>query len=209
MNDCNGLETLKARYPWPKTRPDVPRDYPDQYPDGWCCGQNVAMLQRLLGDRTRLIVELGSWLGRSAVVCLQAAPNATLICIDHWRGSAEHHIKSPWKLKLPTLYKTFLVNLWEYRERVVPLKADTVAGMTEVHSLGLQPELVYVDGAHDTPAVVRDITTAMELFPQAQICGDDWCHATVEAGVREAVADRAANIKEDYVCWWLEPKDVP
>ena len=75
----NGLAQLRRRYPWPDTMPEV---QPDDH--GWFQDCNARLLRRFLGPRTRLIVELGSWLGKSARFMLAAAPRATVICIDHW-----------------------------------------------------------------------------------------------------------------------------
>jgi hypothetical protein len=43
--------------------------------------------------------------------------------------------------------------------------------MKVVHELGIEPDLVYVDAAHDTPSVVKDIETAMKYFPRGHLRG--------------------------------------
>ncbi len=181
----NGLAALRKRYPWPDAMPEVA---PDDH--GWFQDCNARLLNRFLGPRTELIVELGSWLGKSARFMLAAAPHATVVCVDHWQGSPECQRPRPdgAMQKLPRLYETFLRNMWDWRDRVAPLRAATIEGLNEVNRLGLRPDLVYVDAGHDYQSVLADVTTALDLFPAAQIVGDDWLYY---AGVRRAVTELA------------------
>ncbi len=198
----NGLAELRRRYPWPDTIPDVA---PDEH--GWFQSCNARLLKRVLGPQTKLLVELGSWLGKSARFMLRAAPGATIICIDHWRGSAEHHAPRRQDVndKLPRLYETFLRNMWPWRDRVVPLRGDTVAGLRELGRLHLAPDLVYIDAGHDYENVRADLRTALELFPAARIAGDDWIYFE---GVRRAVGELAEARGLKIVCEenaWIMP----
>lgn len=199
-----GLDILRRRCPWPGMRPDVPRHYTRDEPTGWCAGENRKMFADLLAD-AKIIIDGGSFLGLSAWWLLRSAPRATLICIDHWRGSAEH--QKVWAATLPVLYETFLVNLWEFRDRVIPLRADSVAGMEEVASLGILPDAVYVDWSHDRASVARDTTKATELFPRAIACGDDWGWTSVQEGIADVLAARPDLEVVDYrTCWRLKKK---
>lgn len=174
----NGLDELRRRYPWPDERPDVVEDW-----TGWFYEENKQLLGRLLTDQTEMVVELGSLCGLSSAFLAEAAPNATIICIDHWKGSPEHQGRVGWDERLRELYPRFLRNLWPCRERVIPMRTTTLDGMREIADLGITPELVYVDAGHDTPIVSKDITAVMSLFPNAEIVGDDWLRAPVRLGV--------------------------
>ncbi len=200
----NGLDKLRSRYPWPPKPPAVAKDYFDHLPSGWCCQENLDMFARLCDADTKVVIELGSWMGRSTMAIAGAAPSATLLCVDHWKGSTEHHIREEWREKLPVLYETFLVHLWEHRARVVPVRNTTLAGMEEIHAAGIVPDVVYVDASHDARSVDADVRTAIRLFPKAAICGDDWTHATVCEGVCSAIVDSPYTLHHDRVCWWLE-----
>ena len=183
----DGLEALRRRYPWPEAMPEVP---PDEH--GWFSECNARMLSRFLGPQTGLAVELGSWLGASARHILRAAPRAVLVCVDHWQGSREHRLPGAAEAsRLPTLYETFLRNLWPWRDRVVPLRAGSLAGLAEVHAAGLQPELIYVDASHEYDDVLADVSEALRLFPRAQLVGDDY--SAPWPGVRKTVDDIAAR----------------
>jgi hypothetical protein len=50
---------------------------------------------------------------------------------------------------------------------------DTLHGMLHVYNTGVQPDLIYIDAAHDFNSVLLDISFATHLFPGATLCGDD------------------------------------
>lgn len=195
------VERLSRCYPWPAEKPNVPPSlWIDGFPDGWCCQQNIEMFKRLTPARG-IVVELGSWLGRSAIHFMQQTRCEALICIDHWEGSEEHKVNPDWAEKLPTLFETFLVHLWDHRDRVIPMRLDTIAGMESVNAKGIRPDLIYVDASHDPDNVARDLSCALRLFPDAKICGDDWTHESVREGIARIVP--LDSVQFDNVCWWL------
>lgn len=202
-----GLGILKARYPWPERIPDVP---PDGH--GWFQSSNARVLSRYLGPETRLVVELGSWLGMSSRFILEHAPAATLVAIDHWQGSPEHHRpeRTDVRDKLPRLYETFLRNGWPWRDRLVPMRTTTAAGMRELAALGLAPELIYVDAGHDLRGVLIDLRTAIALFPQARLVGDDYAtFPGVRDGVRRVARARRMRLEVDENVWILHKAAGP
>jgi hypothetical protein len=135
------------------------------------------MLSSHLGPATRLVVECGSWLGLSARAILRAAPRAVLVCCDHWKGSPEHQPGTQhddWSRRLGTLYETFLRNLWRWRDRVIPIRADSLDGLAEVRDAGLLPDLVYLDSEHSFDRVSRELAFVGEHWPLATVVGDDY-----------------------------------
>jgi hypothetical protein len=115
-----------------------------------------------------LIVELGSWLGQSARWFLKHCPNATVVAVDTWLGSCEHILKR--QAILPTLYETFLVNNWEWQDRLIPFRNTSLAALNFVHGLGLKPDVVYFDSDHSYWGLTAELETTLELFPDALIC---------------------------------------
>jgi hypothetical protein len=173
----NGLDELKRRYPWPETCPSVPAN-----PDGWFCGENRAVLQRRIAD-AYTVLEIGAWLGLSTRFLVDNSPG-TVITIDHWKGSSEHK-NMP---ELATLWETFCKNCWKYRGRLIPAKTSSIDGMREIHSLGISPDVIYIDASHEAELVAADLRLAIELWPKAHIVGDDWNWTTVKAGVCSVLA---------------------
>ena len=58
------------------------------------------------------------------------APNARVITVDHWLGSSDHRQSPEYRPLLPTLYETILAASWDYREQIIPVRADTAEAMT-------------------------------------------------------------------------------
>lgn len=196
------LAPLRRRHPWPAARPDVP---PADH--GWFQDGSIRLLRRRITPDTRLIVELGSWAGQSTRWLLDNAPAAVVVAVDHWKGGSDHLTSAdPAVVRLlPVLFETFCVNLWDYRDRLVPVRADTLAGLAEVAEHGLAPDLVFIDADHATPAVLADIHLARGLFPRAAIVGDDWRWPSVATAVRQAAAHHEMSIVIDANAWALEP----
>lgn len=150
---------------------------------GWFPEECQAALAAALSDKTKVVVELGSWFGLSALFLAEHAPNATIICIDHWQGDGSITKVPEWAAQVPYSYHGFLRNLWDYRERVIPMRQDTVMGMMEIDRLGIRPDLIYVDASHDEESVYDDVSAAMRLFPITSIFGGDWRLDSVRKGL--------------------------
>lgn len=182
------MDQLKQKYSWPDRNPDLAFDNHSMF-------VNEAQVARLFNSLHALIVvELGSWVGASTRFIAQHVPHATIIAIDHWRGSAEHQIKH--KDKLPALYELFLSNCWYLKDCLIPMRTTTQDGLDELHSLGIVPDIFYVDASHDYVSVSADLEKIHRYFPNAIITGDDWCWDKLIGDyfpVRRAVIDFAAR----------------
>lgn len=200
------ISQLRARYPWPDARPDVPEDW-----HGWLCPETAQALAGHLSPSTRLVVECGSWLGMSARLILDGAPCAALVCIDHWKGSPEHQPQNgprEWSRRLPGLYDTFLRNLWPWRDRVVPLRADTLDGLAEVAGCGLEPDLVYVDSEHTADRVSRELAFSTGTWPRAWIVGDDYVNPAVASAAEEHAATARRPIQRRGAAFLFPPRSI-
>lgn len=183
---------LRALAQWPDSMPAV-----KPFMHGWFFAEPV--LERFCDGETRLIVELGSWLGKSARWLCNRCPSATVVCVDHWLGCPE--LEHQWGWIIGTSYETFCRNLWEYRDQIVPLRMKSVPGLELLAEHGAEPDLIYIDAAHDFESVKADVETCVRLFPNAQLVGDDWNWKGVERGVLAAM-DRP--VQNDGRIWWTE-----
>jgi hypothetical protein len=174
------VKKLAATHPWPAERPEDAAPGQEQ---GWLGEGTDLMLASTLAPSTRVVVELGAWLGLSTRFIADRAPQATVVSVDHWKGSPEHQTQERFGRLLPHLYETFQTRCWDYRERIVPLRIGTLEGLRAVAEAGLQPDFVYVDAEHSFEAVSGELALARELFPGAALGGDDYDWR----GVREAV----------------------
>jgi len=194
-----GIPELKATFHFPPEPPAVP---PSDH--GWFGPEHVELLSGALSSGTKVFLEMGSWLGKSTRFIAAHAPNAFIIAIDHWKGSAEHHSTPEWKALLPTLYETFLKNCWPYRDRIIPMRIDTVSGMKLVFQQGISPDVVFIDAGHDYISARADLSYALGLFPNAAICGDDFMWEGVARTVTEHVrAGIMKGFRKGNV-WWRE-----
>jgi hypothetical protein len=163
----NKLPILKATFPWPEHPPDVPKDM-----TGWFHKGKQALLSEVVPQDSKIVVELGSWLGQSTRWWLKHCPKATVIAVDTWLGSCEHIRKKAHIL--PVLYETFVVNNWEFRDRLIPFRNTSLAALNFVHHLGIKPDVVYFDSDHSYWGLRAELETAGELFPEAIFVGDDF-----------------------------------
>lgn len=195
----HGIQELAEAFPFPKTAPDVP---PSDH--GWFLLGNRKILSGFLTPKTRIVVELGSWLGQSTRFIADHAPGAVVLAVDHWKGSSEHVSDPALARILPRLYETFIRSCWEYRNRIIPISLDTLEGLRLIHSKKLRPDLVYIDAAHEYEAVMKDFETTFDLFPDSQIVGDDWGFPDVRKAVGEVSEKRGIPIRAFENCWWVE-----
>lgn len=201
------ISTLMALYPYPAVRPNIPKVLgSDGYPQGWCHGDNVAMFKEIVSQRispVKLTVDGGSWMGLSAYRMLELIPvTASVICLDTWQGSIEHQTKE-FKNQLDHLYDKFIVNLWELRSRVIPVRMSGRAGLEMLHNLGIVPDIIYIDMSHDADNVCQDTVTAMTLFPTASICGDDIGWESVKKGLLMVKEHYPVDFKVYGCSGWL------
>ena len=105
------------------------------------------------------------------------------------------------------MYGSFLANMWPFRERVVPLRMDTVAGVEHVKAAGVTPDLIYVDADHHYKAVLRDVRACLRAFPNAVLVGDDYGnYKDVENAVLECAREfnKVVHVDQNH-CWTYAP----
>lgn len=170
---AENIESLQKMFPWPETRPDFE-------PAEWVLdgGGRDMITKRISGNDYRLIVEIGVFMGSSVKNWLAASPRVHVIAIDPWEGKwwAEYAIKNRRNELVAQLekedgpYLTFLSSLWDYRDRVTPVRGYSPDKLYELAKLGIVPDLIYFD----SDKTGKDIEIAHKLFPSALLTGDDW-----------------------------------
>src|SRR5262245_32525715 len=176
------LEALERAFPWPADRPSVSLTEAHL----GCLDRGVRdLLAGELSADTRLVVELGAWLGLTTRFLADHARNATVVAIDHWLGSPEHHSRSKWQAMLPTLHETFLALCWPYRHRIVPLRLPTLIALQLLADYGLPPGLIYLGAGHSYQEILSELELSDRLFPRAILVGGDCSHSPVREAVTE------------------------
>lgn len=212
---------------WPETHPGyAPLKH------GWFFQSHQDVLKYLIHpSRTTTIIEIGSWLGRSTEYLTKTAPNAVVYAIDLWDDTViqnDSHYNSSAEnmaiLKSGPLYDRFLSNMWDYRSQVatssssesttlspgiIPLKMDGCEGLHILQACGVVPDLVYIDASHHYDSVVKDISTVLQMYPQADVVGDDWDYPDVQRAVKECAERFQLEIHvSGYKCWTYSKKKV-
>jgi hypothetical protein len=167
-------------------------------PRGWCDATIVSYFRKHLKGCDGWVINGGTYFGLSAWEMARIAPEAKIICLDHFKGSVEHQGRPG----VDRMYEVFVSNLWEYRDRMFPLVADSVEGMELIADAGIVPGLIFIDMSHDIESVYDDTVAAAQLWPKSIVCGDDYNWDSVAIGVAKAAALLSRPIRSRQP-WWV------
>jgi hypothetical protein len=106
------------------------------------------------------------------------------------------------------IFERFCVNRWDDRERIIPMRMNSWDGLKIVHSYGIIPDLIYIDACHAYNECRMDIETALTLFPNSFLCGDDYNETTERHSVIKAVDELAIQYNKKVIAygniWYYE-----
>jgi hypothetical protein len=221
------LDRLRAAHPWPAERPDF-------RPFRWSLDgggkQLVVDTARRHGVKT--IVEIGVYLGGSALHWLDALSDVTVVGIDPWefddtaeyfernremyrhvvdlQGMPESEFLAQMR-KPDSAYLATLSNLWAYRGRFVPVRGFSPQALIDMNEIGLVPDMIYLDAMKtgDELELVRS------MWPRTIITGDDWTWKSDDTSekydIREVVIPFAKKhglrVLDDRATWVLAEGD--
>lgn len=157
---------------------------------GW--GGHPEFFESIISSsKPKLIVEVGTWKGRSAItmadICKKHKIKAQIVCVDTWLGAAEfwvdHSDEKRYKslgLKngYPTVYYQFLSNVVqrEHEDVIVPFPQASSVAAKFFKQMRLKPDLVYIDASHEYDDVLMDLRLWHDLLaPGGRLFGDDYC----------------------------------
>lgn len=152
----------------------------------------------------RLIAEIGTWKGASAIhmarLCRQNGLDTEIVCIDTWLGNWQHWSRSDGAgsrkdLRLingfPHLYDQFISNVLHegVNEIITPLPLTGVAGAKLFAHYKLRPDIVYIDGDHEYESVVSDLRLWLPLVaPGGCLIGNDYNWPGVKRAAEEVAS---------------------
>ena len=185
---------------------------------GWG-GESPAFDELIRQARPRLIIEVGTWKGASAVSMAKAAKSGgmptKIICIDTWLGALEFRMdhNDPERFRAlecrhgyPQVYFRFLANVchMSHQDRIVPFPLDSASAAWWLLSHGVKADLIYIDASHEEEAVYQDLIDYRELLaPGGKIFGDDWDWASVRAAVSAFAKDHKLSVAHCHDKWVL------
>lgn len=159
-------------------------DYPLDV-QGW--GSDAPIFRELIEQlRPRLIVEVGSWKGASALhmaaVCDALDLETRILCVDTWLGAYEF-IGATSERDLQTLhgyprvYYQFLANVVRsgQQRRIIPFPQTSLIAARYLWHHQIRADLIYIDGSHDEQDVAADIHAYWPLLRKGGVLfGDDY-----------------------------------
>lgn len=192
------LASFVAQFPWPPRRPEVP---PLPHRDTSSPGQ---LLLDCVSQATRLVVEVGAGTGHTTRLLARLAPQAAIVALDDWQGSAAQREDPEWVSLLPRLHEVFLSECWEFRQQIVPVKAAADIGLQWVAEAKLEPDLFYVQN-HDCRILSSLVSAILEWFPESIIVGDSPGNEQMFDLVGKNASFRGVQIETSETEWRILP----
>ena len=191
----------------------------DQQPldmQGWATSDSPAFDELINQLKPKLIIEVGSWKGRSAIrmaqLALQHHDDIEIVCIDTWLGSYEHWVgidksleKNRFQNGRPDVYQKFLSNVVHnnLQKYITPFPIDSINGALTLENFGTQADLIYVDAGHESISVRIDLCLYSSLVRAGGcLLGDDFFHPPVKSAAYETFGeDKVIKLSEDKFLW--------
>ncbi len=176
--------------------------------EGWMDVTDLTWLAEHVAGH-ELIIEVGSFLGRSTTALLDnASENSVVYAIDDFYGPREPEIEYS-DDRRQQFYETFLANMSEY---IAAGKLKVIKGNHNDFNLGsdLRPDMVFIDGAHDAVSVARDISLWLPRLRQGGLlCGHDykWWPA-VKATVDALFGEGGVSIDPNTDIWYFKKEQL-
>ncbi len=145
----------------------------------------------------------------------------TVVEIGSFFGVATRHIASllpedskfyavdPWEM-YQNSYEQFLSNIIisGLASKITPVKQQSTIAIDFFRQFNKKFDLIYIDGDHETEAVVTDLENYYPLLTQTGVmCGDDWLLKTVRAGIQQFAEKYQLTIYADCNFWFLKKED--
>lgn len=145
----------------------------------------LACIEDVLGRRPRFGVEVGSFVGASAILLGNwlRAERGMLLCVDTWCGDINMWLHPRFASVMakedgdPKLYHHFMQNIIKagLTDTVMPLRVTSVVAARMLKVLGYRPDFVYLDSAHEAGETFLELSLYWDLLaPGGVLLGDDY-----------------------------------
>ena len=207
------MDKLKIKHKFPNKKPDL-----KQIDHGWMSYGNKRLVSKYLTANVKVVLELGVWLGVSVKYELDISSDTIVIAVDLWDDGGETIQRSVKGKKnidknivnaSKDLYNYFLLNVWDYKDRIIPIRMDGRKVLKYLKDMGIKPDLIYLDMDHEYEPVLSDLKEICKYFPDVPIIGDDILyHKGVGRAVKEFLATACSQyfLEVDQNAYALIPK---
>ena len=163
--------------------------------EGWMSDMELTWLAKQAKNH-KVIVELGSYLGRSTRAMADNT-NGIVYAIDDWLGVRDKEVANPERFNRDSLFDEFKANMNGLLEskKVSPIRGNHKA----VCVPGIVPDMVFVDGSHQYEDVMANLTM---WLPKGLICGHDYDWPEVKKAVDEVLGE--VKVVEGTSIWYKE-----
>lgn len=166
--------------------------------------------------RPKIIVEVGTWKGASAINMARLAPEAKVYCVDTWLGGIDHDLNQDVATSIldrdrgyPRQYFQFLHNVANagLQERIIPVVQTSINGARLLDAHGIIPDMVYIDASHEYPDAFWDMWAYYDLLrPGGIMFGDDFDFPGVHASFHRFCIESGARYDMETRNFWAVEK---
>ncbi len=188
----------------------------DREVSGWH-GNDPIFEELITNLRPKLIIEVGTWLGQSAIQMAQLLEqnelaDAKIICVDTWLGALEfwHELSDTAERDLrlhhgyPQVYYQFLSNIVHagLERFIYPFPNTSLIAARYLAQTGVRADLIYIDASHDSLDVELDVRHYAGLLnPDGVIFGDDVSWPGLLSGVERGLAGTGLSLEVREMFW--------
>lgn len=176
---------------------------------GW--GGTDPIFEQLISEvKPKIIVEVGTWKGQSAITMANAVKrhnlDTTIYCIDTWLGALEfwHWLKETDERDLmlkngyPQIYYQFLSNVVhnQAQDIIIPFPNTSTCGAAFLKCNKVSADLIYIDASHEEADVYSDICSYYELLNEGGVLfGDDVAWPSVRLAFERFEKERGVKVE--------------
>jgi predicted O-methyltransferase YrrM len=162
------------------------------------CQERLAELGKEVADVPGLIIEIGSWEGRSTCALANAINPRVVHAVDTWQGS-------PAEISATLAAQRDVFATWQTNVKVL------TAGNVEAHRMGWREyvptitepvALCFIDAEHTYREVFDNITAILpHLSSGGVLCGDDVSHPPVRRAVQDTLPADDVWVRGNVWSW--------
>jgi hypothetical protein len=177
---------------------------------GWG-GESPAFRELIAQIKPRLIIEVGTWKGASALEMAAATRDFNLstqiVCVDTWLGALEfwldhsdpeRYLSLQLRNGYPTVYYQFLANVCHkgMQQSIIPFPQTASTAAVWFRKEGVTAEMIYVDASHEEEDVYQDLSSYWEIVADDGIIfGDDYSWDGVRLAVERFAKEEKRQVK--------------
>jgi hypothetical protein len=161
--------------------------------NGWTTDEELKFLS-YLASRSKSVVEVGSWKGRSTKALLEAC-RGRVFAVDTWNGTGSDYSLIAAANK--DIFQEFYDNVGHYSNLEI-MRGDSVE-MSKCFN-GSKVDMVFIDADHDYEAIKADIEAWLPKCKK-YICGHDYSNFV---GVKKAVDEKFERVGVVGNIWWVD-----